>query len=45
MEKNIKRICVYTYMSHFAVQQKLTQYCKSPIFQLNKQIITEMKTF
>ena len=37
MEKNIKRICVYTYMSHFAVQQKLTQHCKSTIFEYLKK--------
>ena len=31
MKKN-----VYMYNNHFAVQQKLTQHCKSTIFQQNK---------
>ena len=31
-----KRIYVYVELNHFAVYQKLTQHCKSTIFQLKK---------
>ena len=37
MEKNMKKniyIYVYVQLSHFAAQQKLTQYCKSTMLQL-----------
>ena len=42
MEKNMKKMCVYIYIcyiyiyikwNHFAVQQKLTEHCKSTILQ------------
>ena len=29
-------VFLYIYKNHFAVQQKLTQHCKSTIFQENK---------
>ena len=38
MEKNIKkRVSICVELSHFAVQQRLAQHCKSTILQL-KQI-------
>ncbi len=39
MEKTIKKdcMCVYMCVSHSAVQQKLTQHCKSTILQLKKE--------
>ena len=48
METNTKKnvcVCVYTYiyiyvqLIHFAVQQKLTQHCKSTIFKILKNIL------
>ena len=36
MEKNLKKY-IYIYLNHFAVHLKLTQYCKSTIFQLKKK--------
>ena len=36
MEKNTKKN-VYVYWNHFAVHWKLTQYCKSTVFQLKKR--------
>ena len=44
MEKNMKRyihicVCVYNY---FAMHQKLTQHCKSTVFQLKKQTGTAL---
>ena len=43
MEKNVKKdayiyTCIYVKLSHFAIQQKLTQHCKSTILQLKKKI-------
>ena len=35
MKKNMKYI--YVYLNHFAVHQKLTQYCKSTILQLKEK--------
>ena len=31
-------LCIYVYMSHFAVHQKLTQHCKSTILQIKKEV-------
>ena len=43
MENNMKKdiyvythICLYMYINHFAVHQKLTYHYKSAILQLNK---------
>ena len=33
IESKKEWIYVYVYLIHFAVQQKLTQHCKSTIFQ------------
>ena len=30
-------LCVYVSLNHFAIQQKLTQHCKSTILQLKKK--------
>ena len=43
MEKNLKKcvcVCVYiyVYLYHSAVHWKLTQHCKSALFQLNKYV-------
>ena len=41
MEKNIKkRMSIYVQLSHFAVQQKLTQHCKSTTLQFKKNQTT-----
>ena len=37
MEKNMKNMYTYVYLSHFAVQQKLTQHCTSTRLQLKKK--------
>ena len=34
-------LCVYVSLNHFAIQQKLTQHCKSTILQLKKKKKTE----
>ena len=41
MEKNIKKknVHIYVPLIHFAVQQKLTQHCKSTILQFKKILI------
>ena len=48
MEKNIKYIYIYihtyvcVYLSHFAIQQKLIQHCKSMILQYTfEKIVSE----
>ena len=38
MEKNLKKIIYLSiYLKHFAVHLKLTQHCKSTIFQQNQK--------
>ena len=42
--KEYKDKCVCSYLIHFAIQQKLTQHCKSNILQFLKIILTLLIT-
>ena len=37
----VRDICIYIYLIHFIVQQKLIQHCKAIIFQFKKHILNE----
>ena len=44
-QKRIRnRICIYVYLNHFAVHQKIIQHCKSTILQFKKKFQNSVYT-